>query len=122
MFSFRDKTLPVRSEVRPALTQIYGLGWRKANTITEKIGLSYPFFMNNLNTYTIDLILYLLKGLVISDTRIRRVIDLNITRLTLLRSYKGMRHVLTLPVRGQRTRTNAGTQRRKKRKNENIKK
>jgi len=61
--------------------------------------------------------LYLLKGLVASDARIKRVIENNITKLITIDSYRGSRHKLTLPVRGQRTRTNAGTQRSKRFKN-----
>lgn len=45
--------------------------------------------------------------MVISDVRVKRVIELNILKLKSSGSYKGERHRLNLPVRGQRTRTNA---------------
>ena len=114
MFLFRDTTLSDKKEIRASLQEIYGIGQAKANFITTKIGLKNPYFANNLNTYTINLILYLLKGLVLSDTRIKRTIENNITRLITISSYKGARHRLILPVRGQRTRTNAGTQKSKR--------
>jgi len=114
MFLFRDTTLSEKKEIRSSLQQIYGVGLSKANFIAAKIGLKYPYFANNLNLYHVNLILYLLKGLVLSDTRIKRAIENNITRLITISSYRGARHRLTLPVRGQRTRTNAGTQRSKR--------
>jgi small subunit ribosomal protein S13 len=76
--------------------------------------LSYPLSGTNINAYNINIILYLLKGSVVSDARIKRVIENNITRLISIESYRGSRHKLVLPVRGQRTRTNAGTQRSKR--------
>ena len=114
MFLFREISLSEKSEIRVSLKQVYGVGWYKSNFILNKIGISYPFFGVNLNYYNINTILYLLKGLVLSDARIKRVIDNNITRLINIESYRGSRHKLTLPVRGQRTRTNAGTQRSKR--------
>jgi small subunit ribosomal protein S13 len=78
------------------------------------MGFAYPFFIKNLNYYNLNFLLYLLKGLVLSDTRIKRNIETNITRLISIESYIGARHKLNLPVRGQRTRTNAGTQRSKR--------
>lgn len=114
MFLFRDFALTEKKEIRASLKQIYGLGWLKANRISDKIGLSNPFFGNNLNDYYISLILYLLKGFILSDSKIKRIIDNNINNLIIIKSYRGCRHTLTLPVRGQRTRTNSATQRRKR--------
>lgn len=114
MFLFREVILSEKNEIRVSLKQIYGVGWYKSNLIINKLGLSYPFFGFNLNLYNINVILYLLKGLILSDVRIKRVIENNITRLININSYKGSRHKLLLPVRGQRTRTNAGTQRSKR--------
>jgi len=116
MFLYRDTKLPEKKEIRAALKNIYGVGWHKANKIVSKIGLKYPYFINNLNYYNINLILFLLKGMVISDTKIKRVIDNNIKKLIMTSSYKGVRHKMNLPVRGQRTRTNARTQKRKRQK------
>lgn len=114
MFLFRDFTLTEKREIRASLKEIYGLGWLKSYRISDKLGLSNPFFSNNLNDYYISLILYLLKGFILSDTKIKRVIENNISNLILTKSYRGTRHNLTLPVRGQRTRTNSATQRRKR--------
>lgn len=114
MFLFRDFVLSERKEIRASLKKIYGVGWFKANLIADYIGLSNPFFSNNLNDYLIYQILFLLKGLVISDSRIKRFVENNINRYLINASYRGARHKLTLPVRGQRSRTNSATQRSKR--------
>lgn len=114
MFLFRDFTLSERKEIRACLKQIYGVGWYKANLIADLIGLSNPYFGRNLNDYLIFEILFLLKGLVISDSRIKRFVENNINRYLINSSYRGARHRLTLPVRGQRSRTNSATQRSKR--------
>jgi len=114
MFLFRDFNITEKKEIRVSIKIIYGLGWWKANYILNKIGVSYPFFSNNLNDYYINLIIFLLKGYILSDSKIKRIIDNNINNLLLNNSYRGTRHNLTLPVRGQRTRTNSATQRSKR--------
>jgi ribosomal protein S13 len=78
------------------------------------VGIGYPFFLRNINSYFFSLIIFLLKGLVVSDARIKRFIDLNIMRLIDANTYIGLRHKLCLPCHGQRTRSNANTQRSKK--------
>lgn len=76
------------------------------------MGLSYPFFINNLNFYNFSIVFFLLKNLSLSEVRLQRVVRNNIRNLIDINSYVGVRHSLNLPVRGQRTRTNAGTMRR----------
>lgn len=80
--------------------------------ITTKLGFAYPYFINNLNFYNFSVIYFLLKNLSLSEVRLKRVIRNNIKNLYNMKSYKGIRHFLNLPLRGQRTRTNAGTMRR----------
>jgi Ribosomal protein S13 len=80
--------------------------------ITSKLGFAYPFFINNLNNYNFALIFFMLKRLTLSETRLRRSVANNIKTLIEMDCYRGLRHKLFLPVRGQRTRTNAGTRRR----------
>jgi small subunit ribosomal protein S13 len=60
------------------------------------------------------LIIYLLRGFILSDSKIKRNIDNNINKAITNGSYKGTRHKLALPVRGQRSRTNSATQRSKR--------
>jgi small subunit ribosomal protein S13 len=116
MILFRDTKVNVNKEIRVSLRAIYGVGWRKGNYISARAGLSYPFFLSNISSFRSRLVLYLLKCMVISDVRVKRVIELNILKLKSSGSYKGERHRLNLPVRGQRTRTNAWTQKNKREK------
>jgi len=67
-----------------------------------------------MNLYYFSILSFLLKGLVVSDVRIQRRATLDIQRLVDIDSYIGLRHRLTLPVHGQRTRSNANTQRSKR--------
>jgi len=114
MFLFRDFTLTERREIRASLKKIYGVGWAKSSKIACMTGLSNPFFSNNLNQYVINLITFLLKGFVITDSKIKKFVENNITKLHNNNCLRGARHRLFLPVRGQRTKTNAATQRNKK--------
>ena len=114
MFLFRDTILSEKTEIRSALKKIYSLSWYKSNLILTIMGINYTSWLKNLNYYNINFLIYLLKNFNISETKIKRAIELNINQLIHINSYKGIRHKLCLPVRGQRTRTNAGTQRRKR--------
>lgn len=112
MFLFRDKEIPLNKELRVALQSIFSIGWHKSVLIASKLGFSYPFFINNLNAYNFSLIFFMLKKLTLSETRLRRIFSSTIKLHVDMESYRGLRHKLFLPVRGQRTRTNAGTRRR----------
>lgn len=114
MLLFRDVKLNQRKEIRSSLKKIYGVGWVKSKRVCAKIGVSYPFFLQNLSIYKTNLLLILLKYSVISKTRINRVIEVNIHRLKKISCYKGIRHGLCLSVRGQRSRTNSWTQKNKR--------
>lgn len=70
--------------------------------------------MSNINLYNYSILFLLLKGHVISHVKIKRRINFSIITFQEIKSYKGMRHLYNKPVHGQRTRTNANTQRAKK--------
>lgn len=80
------------------------------------MGISSPFFLDDLNLYYKDLLFFYLEDYVLSIARIDRYVDLRIKKIKDLQTYRGNRHHLNLPVHGQRTRTNANTQRSKRRK------
>jgi ribosomal protein S13 len=71
-------------------------------------------FTCELNKYFENILIFLLENLLISETRINRYSSLKIRKFKELQTYKGIRHMLLLPVHGQRTRTNANTQRSKR--------
>jgi small subunit ribosomal protein S13 len=114
MFLFRDFVLSEKKEIKFTLKQIYGIGLNKSIKIINILGLSSPYYTVNLNQYQINIIIFLLKGLVISESKIKKIIENNINKLYNNGSLRGVRHKLSLPVRGQRTRTNAQTQRNKR--------
>lgn len=70
--------------------------------------------LKNLNSYLFFILTFLLKRLILSQVRIKRRTELDIVTKIETHSYAGLRHKLCLPVRGQRTRSNAGTQRSKR--------
>lgn len=114
MFLFRDFPLKVDKEIRFSLKNIYGLGLRKTYYISARAGLGYPFYLNKINSYYFEIIHLLLKGLILSDVRIKRRMEFDIAKMINTNHIKGLRHKLSLPIHGQRTRTNASTQRTKR--------
>ena len=101
--------LPREKKVEYALTSIFGIGLSSAREIVDKAGVD-P------NTRTRDLTeseVSDLRKVIETDYRIegdlRRENSMNIKRLLDIGSYRGLRHRLGLPLRGQRTRTNART-------------
>lgn len=109
VYSFRDIELSLRREIRNSLKAIWGVGWYRANYISTKLGFAYPFWAGNLNYYLFSGINYLLNKILISKVKAQRNLALIIKNLIELQSYRGSRHALHLPVRGQRTRTNSRT-------------
>ena len=77
--------------------------------VSNKIGLAYPFFISNLNYYYFTILLSVLKDFVLNEVRVKRSINFFINKKIELETYHGIRHKMSLPVRGQRTRTNAKT-------------
>jgi len=79
------------------------------------MGFACPFFLNNLNFYFKEVLFYYLDLALESIAINKRFIFLKIKELIDLKTYRGIRHEKDLPVHGQRTRTNANTQRSKRR-------
>lgn len=76
--------------------------------------MAFPYYLAQINIYNFSVLFFLLKYLVVSDVRIKRRVESNISKKIDLQGFSGLRHKLCLPVRGQRTRTNARTQRNKR--------
>ncbi len=115
MYKFRITDLQFNKELSVALKSIDGLGWRKVNYILSRLGISHSILVENLNIYYKDVLFFYLENFVMSIACINRYSDVRIKRLIDMNTYKGIRHELFLPVHGQRTRTNANTQRSKRR-------
>ena len=109
MFIYKNYELKIDKEIRSTLQQIYGIGWYKSILICSKMGLSYPFLFKSLNSYNKQLLSFILDFYTWLEVRIKRVMYQNIKRYFDISSYLGIRHKDRLPVRGQRTRSNART-------------
>lgn len=97
-----------------SLLRIYGVGYRKAILIISLSGISLLIMINNLTFYFTFVAFYLLDLQLATVAFISDIESNAITFLKDIKCYKGLRHKQLLPVRGQRTRTNAGVFRRKR--------
>ncbi|MEW5755151.1 MAG: 30S ribosomal protein S13 [Pseudomonadota bacterium] len=91
-----------------ALTSIYGIGRTRAKQICENAGIRPDIKVRELGEPDLDKLRAETAKFVVEGD-LRREISMNIKRLMDIGSYRGMRHRRSLPVRGQRTRTNART-------------
>jgi small subunit ribosomal protein S13 len=100
--------IPVQKHTEIGLTSIYGVGRTTARKICEATGVAYNKKIRDLNDTDLEKIREEIGKLVIEGD-LRRELSINIKRLMDLGCYRGFRHRRGLPVRGQRTRTNART-------------
>lgn len=107
--------IPGNKRLIISLTYIYGVGNAVAAEIIERLGLNPDTRAQELSGEDVARINALLQSEYIVEGDLRRQVQNNIKRLISIHSYRGMRHRLGLPVRGQRTQTNARTRKGKKR-------
>ncbi len=101
--------LPTAKRVEVALTYIHGLGPAKAREITSKLGIEPARRVNQLTDSEVLKIRETIDADYLVEGDLRREVAMNIKRLMDLGCYRGLRHRKGLPVRGQRTHTNART-------------
>ena len=101
--------IPTSKRVVVALTYIHGIGPFRAKEICEKIGLASERRVNELTDGDVIKIRELVDSDHVVEGDLRREVAMNIKRLMDLKTYRGLRHRNKLPVRGQRTSTNART-------------
>ena len=101
--------IPTNKRVLIALTYIHGIGRAKAQQIVDKIGIPVEKRVNQLSDDEVLKIRELIDREFHVDGDLRREVAMNIKRLMDLGCYRGIRHRKGLPMRGQRTRTNART-------------
>lgn len=114
--------IPDKKRLEISLTYIYGIGRCLSNEICEKLKLNKDMKAHQLTEDDIARINALLQSEYAVEGDLRRQVQNNIKRLVSIHSYRGMRHRLGLPVRGQRTRTNARTRKGKRKTVANKKK
>ena len=102
--------LPDHKKVPYALRYIFGIGPKIADEIVAKTKINPDKRANELSSEEINKIQAVLDQIIIEGD-LRREISDNISRLKRIHAYRGLRHIAGLPVRGQRTRSNARTKR-----------
>ncbi len=101
--------IPTNKRVEIALTYIYGIGRTRAREICEKLGIPEERRVQDLAESEVIRIRELIDQEYVVEGDLRREVAMNIKRLMDLGCYRGLRHRKGLPVRGQRTHTNART-------------
>ncbi len=114
--------LPANKRLEIALTYLYGIGRKLSNQIIAKLNLDPNMRAHRLTEEDVARLNSLLQSQYVVEGDLRRQVQNNIKRLISIHSYRGMRHRLGLPVRGQRTRTNARTRKGKRKTVANKKK
>ena len=101
--------IPTNKKISIALTYIFGIGSKIAKDICDQAEIDKTKRVNELNDNEITKIRELVESNYSVEGDLRRKISVDIKRLTDLGCYRGLRHRKKLPVRGQRTHTNART-------------
>ena len=105
--------IPGEKKVPYALTYIYGIGISTAKKIVGQLKINPDKRARDLDGQEINSLQKALEE-ILTEGNLRRVINDNITRLKRIKTYRGLRHMMSLPVRGQRTRVNARTRKGKR--------
>ena len=100
--------IPNHQHAEIALTAIYGIGRSRARTICAAAGVNHSTKVKDLSDTQMDKLREQVSKVTV-EGELRREVSMNIKRLIDLGTWRGKRHRLGLPVRGQRTRTNART-------------
>ncbi len=101
--------IPTAKRVPIALTYIHGIGPAIAREICDSVGIDYARRVNELSDSEVLQIREHIDANVTVEGDLRREVQMNVKRLMDLGCYRGLRHRRNLPVRGQRTHTNART-------------
>ena len=101
--------IPNQKRIEIALTYIYGIGLTSAQKILEKTGINPDTRVKDLTEEEVAKLRDEIENFYTVEGDLRRDVGLNIKRLVEINCYRGIRHRKGLPVRGQRTKTNART-------------
>ena len=103
-------TLPEEKRLEIGLTTIFGVGRSRAITILDKAGVPLALKPKEVTVEQENKIRAVIEGMTLEGD-LKREVAGNIKRLKDIKTYRGLRHLRNLPVRGQRTKTNARTKR-----------
>ena len=101
--------LPPKKRAEIGLTYIYGIGRSRSRSLLHRAGIEFDKKIGDLAEDEINRVRQILEEEGAVEGDLRKEISMNIKRLIEMGSYRGMRHRRGLPVRGQRTHTNART-------------
>src|SRR4030095_1979531 len=101
--------LPRTKRIEIGLTYIYGIGRKRSGDILGAAGVSPDVRVKDLSQDDVRHISRVIEAVGVVEVNLRKEISINIRRLMEIGCYRGLRHRRNLPVRGQRTRTNART-------------
>ncbi|MCK9221807.1 MAG: 30S ribosomal protein S13 [Limnochordia bacterium] len=107
--------LPRDKRVEVGLTYIYGIGRSTSQQLLTKAGIDFDTRVRDLTEEEVAKLRELINNEVLVEGDLRREVNMNIKRLVDIGCYRGHRHRRGLPLRGQRTRTNARTRKGPKR-------
>ena len=101
--------LPNNKRIEYGLTYVFGIGLKISQDILKKLKINYDKRVKDLTDEEIAAIQKEVTNNYVTEGELRKEITLNIKRLQEIGCYRGLRHKKGLPVRGQRTKTNART-------------
>jgi small subunit ribosomal protein S13 len=102
--------IPGEKRIDIALRYVYGIGPVNSRVVLQRAGIDAAIRAKNLTEAQLSQIVNAIQeGKYVIEGDLRREIGLNLKRLQAIKSYRGFRHIRGLPVRGQRTSTNART-------------
>jgi len=100
--------IPNEKRLEIALTALFGLGISRSRQILDEVGIDRGAKADSLTIEEENSIRKIIEGMTIEGT-LKREVASNIKRLKDIKSYRGVRHLRNMPVRGQRTKTNSRT-------------
>lgn len=106
--------IPREKRIEAALPYLYGIGWERSRKVLDQAKIDYNRRAKDLTDEEIARLTSVIQNNYVVEGDLRREITQNIKRQMDMGSYRGVRHRKGLPVRGQRTRTNARTRKGRK--------
>lgn len=107
MARFEGVDIPDRKRAEVSLTYLYGIGVTRARSLLYRAGIDFDKRMGDLDDHEITALRSLLDEERAVEGDLRKEVAMNVRRLMEIGCYRGLRHRRGLPVRGQRTHTNA---------------
>ena len=101
-------TIPNEKRLEIGLTMLYGIGLSRARKILDEVGIDHATRAKTLSVDDENRIRKIIEDLKV-EGNLKREVAANIKRLKDIKTYRGVRHMRRLPVRGQRTKTNSRT-------------